>query len=49
MKGDRPVSRRGGVYIIEGSDDADVDRWKKWQARADAFQPPLLTHQMKGT
>jgi Iron-containing alcohol dehydrogenase len=29
VKGDRPVSRRRGVYIIDGSDDADVDGWKK--------------------
>jgi hypothetical protein len=28
VKGDRPVSRRRGVYIIDGSDDADVDGWK---------------------
>jgi len=28
VEGDRPVSRRRGVYIIDGSDDADVDGWK---------------------
>jgi hypothetical protein len=49
VKGDRPVSRRRGVYIIDGSDDADVDGWQQWQARADAFQMQRLTHQMKGT
>jgi hypothetical protein len=37
VKGDRPVSRRRGVYIIDGSDDADVDGWKK----CGHVQPPF--------
>src|ERR1700694_2607112 len=46
--GGRPFSRRRGVCIIDGSDDPDVDGWRKWQPRADEFQPSVLTHEVGG-
>ncbi len=44
----RPLSRRRDVCIIDGSDDPDVDGWRKRQPRADEFQPSVLTHEVGG-
>jgi hypothetical protein len=43
--GARQISRRRGVYIIDGSDDPDIDGWRTWQPRADEFRRSAFIHE----